>query len=129
MRIAAARLLVLRTIEDRSISDTFIHNIPTTWREAMFQLLDEAVRGVGDPRFAEALKLGGAYRPDEPPSTRSIYRWQLTLEAADYDWRKLDPWRNADEVVDMPCAPQGKLVDRLLRRQFQARSHHRLSRH
>ena len=54
MRIAAARLLVLRTIKDRSISDTFIHSIPTTWREAMVLLLDEAVRGVADPRFAEA---------------------------------------------------------------------------
>lgn len=120
MRIAAARFVVLRAIEDRSTTETFTHNHPTTWRQAMFQLLDEAVRGVTDPRFIEALKLGNARRPDEFASTLSIYHWQMTLEAAKHDWRQLAPRHgSADEMGGDNTRPlEMKLYDRFLRRQM-----------
>lgn len=79
----------------------------------MFLLLDEAVRGVADPRFINALKRGSARGPDEFALTLPIYRWQMMLEAAEGDWRYLIP---RDGKSDEMQPSETKLIHRFLRR-------------
>ncbi|MFK0692851.1 hypothetical protein ACFX5Q_32590 [Mesorhizobium sp. IMUNJ 23033] len=82
----------------------------------MFQLLDEAARGVADAQFIEALKLSGAIGHDGFVSTLSIYRWQMMLEAAKDDWWRLAPKHGNGDEIDMVRPSESKLIDRFLHR-------------